>query len=69
MGCKMTESMLLSIEQTGNHLLGMAKEYEGDGKGKYGTRKDIIFGLREFAWKLGVVANVLENQLNKEELK
>ena len=62
----MTESMLLAIEQTGNHLLGMVTEYEGDGKGKYGTREDIIFGLREFAWKLGVVANVLENQRNKE---
>ncbi len=64
----MTESMLLAIEQVGGHLLGMAKEYERGGA-KYGSREDIIFGLREFAWKIKVAANVLEAQLEKERSK
>lgn len=65
----MTDSMLLAIDQVGGHLLGMAKEYENGGGEKYGSREDIIFGLREFAWKIKVAANVLESQLERERNK
>lgn len=63
----MTDSMLLAIEQVGGHLLGMVEEYKRGGGAKYGSRKDIIFGLHEFAWKINVAANVLETQIETQK--